>query len=84
MIMNTFIPLEGTPSMNPELQNNPWIFPGVKDTRVERLKEKLLELPKFKMWCRLAERVNNLKERNIVMAEILKVAAERAELLART
>lgn len=81
-IMNKFVPLWGTPSMDPSLKDNPWAEPDIFiDDRVQRLKSDLLDLPKFKRWCKLAENVNDFQERNEVICEILRVAGRYAKRL---
>lgn len=84
MLMNQFVPLWGTPSMAGGERNNPWATPDhLLDPAMAELKRSLLDHPKFKRWCRLAEQVTDLRERNTVFREILRVAAERAEELKR-
>ncbi len=84
MLMNQFVPLWGTPSMADGESGNPWATPDhLLDPAMAELKRSLLDHPKFRRWCYLAEQVTDFRERNTVFREILRVAAERAEALKR-
>lgn len=79
MLINKFVPLQGTPATEENGPDNPWIRTQMADPSMLKLEEALLENNKFKYWCRLAENLNDFSERNMVFDEILRVAAEYAK-----
>lgn len=79
MFMNEFVPLFGTPATEHGSEDNPWLRHKLRDPSMRRLHEKLLFNDQFKMWCMLAEQIQNFGERNLVFDEILRVASEGAK-----
>jgi len=78
-LMNRFKPLWGTPSMAAGERDNPWFEENFfDDLAITELKRTLLDNPKFRKWCRLAEQIADFKDRNLVFREILRVAGEYA------
>jgi hypothetical protein len=80
MVMNSFVPLWGTPSMAAGEVENPWAAADdLRDPRMRSVRDGLLEHPRYVQWCQLAEQLPNYRERNEVFREILRVAREYAE-----
>ncbi len=84
MLMNQFIPLEGTPATEvSDSTSNHWLLPEPADPLMAALKREFLDDRRFRTWCMLAERLDDFSERNMVFHEILRVAEREAREIKR-